>query len=198
MAAADNPVNNTDPTGMSWCDLLPVGCGVLPGGDSGVVPNNQGFTQFSLGDYGHNQCTGFPCGYVWNPIVHYYYSLAPGQATSSQSVDHMLEMLDGLYSKSPNPTVAAYCQESAQSCLENVWIPGIASVDSSENTPTDLFQLSTDNSIVWWSMKVGPSTAGGFEVADDIDLFDNLVAPFLDLLDGYQTGCSSSGGGVWT
>jgi RHS repeat-associated protein len=33
--AGDNPVNEWDPGGKHWCDILPVGCGILPGGPGG-------------------------------------------------------------------------------------------------------------------------------------------------------------------
>jgi hypothetical protein len=33
--AGDDPVNESDPSGLAWCDFLPAGCGSLPGGRPG-------------------------------------------------------------------------------------------------------------------------------------------------------------------
>jgi len=155
----------------------------LPGGNNGSVPNH-GFTQFSLTSYGQNQCSGgFACGYVWNPVVNFYRSLSANQVASYKAISTLIGMLTGLYSKSQNPTYAANCQAGPQSCLSNILIPGIASAAS----PQDLFQLSRDNSLVWWSMQVGPGKLT--ELADAIDSFDNLGVPFLDLLSSYGSAC---------
>ena len=185
--AGGDPVNNTDPSGQSWCDILPAGCGVLPGGGRGTVPDNQGFTKFSLVDYGHNQCSGgFACGYVWNPVVHYYDSLPSAQVTSNHAIGHLVGMLTGLYSESPNPSYASYCQAGPQSCVSNVLIPGIDSATSAQG----LFQLSNDNSLVWWSIQVGPGRV--LQLADAIEFADNLIVPFLSSDTGWCPPSQSS------
>ena len=193
--AGNNPVNRVDPTGQSWCDWSPAGCGVLPGGNNGTMPN-LGFSKFSLDPDvgGHNQCynSGFACGYVWNPVVSYYQSSTVSDRTSQQAVDHLLKMLTGLYAKSENPGYSGPCQVSVQNCLDSVMIPGIAGVTGSDGVGA-LFAQSRDNSIMWWGLKVGISGTGAIKVADFIDLFDNLGEPFLELMSTTSGGCGASG-----
>jgi RHS repeat-associated protein len=173
--AGDDPVNENDPSGKAWCDFLPWGCSHLPGGNKGAA-SAHGFSEFALDGYGVALCADYlgECGYVWNPVIRYYKSLACHQVTSEQAVGHLVQMLTGLYAKSRDPIYAEECQEGAQSCLSNILIPGIEGIDGAA-TPLALFQQSRDDSLVWWSLKVTNVDAHGLaEFAEALDDFDNL------------------------
>ncbi|MHB8320055.1 MAG: RHS repeat-associated core domain-containing protein [Acidimicrobiales bacterium] len=190
--ANGDPVNNSDPSGL-WCVgfVVPIACG---GGESpNAGPPTSQFVQYSLvgASYGHNQCFSpgqSACGYVYAPVYEYVNPMSGRQAASGHVVLTVVNMLRALYEESSNQTYSSDCFSSLASCLTNAM--GIVSSDS--GNPMGMFQLASDNSLVWYALHVQASTATYLvELSDWLGNFAEYVAPaFAAGTESYSTASS--------
>ena len=165
--AGGDPVNGSDPSGELGQTL-----GELNQTDT---PRSK-FIQFSLVGvpWGHNQCAPpqAACGFAYAPIVNRVQSDSNWWHTKPLEKD--LELLWQLYLRGPTASSCGTISE----CASNVW-----DLEPGEGTtPNDLFQLASDNTIVWLGIqgKVGTDNATLADVADNLGNALEFLGPILE------------------
>ena len=142
------------------------------------------YTKFSLlAGYGHNQChSGFACGYALTSVVNLWNSTPSSKRTDRATTFRMLSLLEKSYASGLAPLNKQFdpaCAESLASCLGDL-MPGYTPGECGADGGT-CFQLSNDNTLVYWSQNVSFSDATGlFELADWVDIAAEIGGPLLD------------------